>query len=87
MEKGTTSTGFNYEYDKAVADDMEFVELLLDVEENEHHLPKLIDALLGKAQKKKLYEHCRNEDGRVPATRVYAEFNEILNGSPETKNS
>ena len=87
MRTGTTKSGFKYEYDEEIADYMEFVELLLEVEEKPHMLPKAIDWLLGSEQKKRLYDHCRNDKGRAPVGRVATEFEEIMSGDPELKNS
>ena len=43
--------------------------------------------VLGKAQRKALYDHLRTEDGRVPADQVSAALNEIfLALGPDAKN-
>ena len=87
MRTGTTKSGFHYEYDEEIADDMEFVELLIEVEQKPHMLPKAIEWLLGSEQKKALYDHNRNDKGRVPVGKVAKEFEEIMSGEPELKNS
>lgn len=52
MVKGTTSTGFKFSIDPDAVKDMEFIELAADAEENGLLLPKMIECVLGKEQKK-----------------------------------
>lgn len=88
MKVGTTSNGFNFEFDEARADDMRFVELIvttMDETASEFDklaaVTKMIEMLLGKEQKKALFEHIgRSYDGRVPFAEVNKALNEIMQG-------
>lgn len=90
MVKGSTSTGFKFSIDPDAIKDMEFIELAAEAEENGLLLPKMIEHVLGKEQKEKLYDHVRNNKGRVMIEDVSEEIKEIfnaLNSAKETKNS
>jgi len=88
MKVGTTSNGFNFEFDEARADDMRFVELIvttMDETASEFDklaaVTKMIEMLLGKEQKKALFEHIgKSYDGRVPFAEVNKALNEIMQG-------
>ena len=87
MIKGTTKSGFEYVIDEKIADDMEFVDLLAEATENPLYMGKVIERLLGKEQKKKLYDFFREEDGRVPVEAAGEALIEILSeGGEDTKN-
>ena len=90
MVEGRTTTGFEFKADKEALTDAEFLELFADVQAGDSlKVFKLIELTLGKEQKKRLYEHCRNEAGRVPADRLSEEIGEIfeaLGKADETKN-
>ena len=94
MRSGTTSTGFNYEFDEQRLDDMRFVDVLAEVIdpngqkfEKVSGISKLIRMLLGEEMKEKLYDHISNytEDGRVPPKEVEKALSEIM-GVTELKN-
>ena len=90
MVKGTTKTGFKYSVDPDAIKDMEFIELAAAAEENGLLLPKMIERVLGTKQKQKLYDHVRNDKGRVMVEDINDEIKEIfdaLNTDKETKNS
>ncbi len=78
MIKGKTSTGFEFEFDTDVVRDMEFIELAAEASENGTRYPALIEYVLGKEQKKRLYDHVRNDKGRVMLDDVRREFDEIF---------
>ena len=88
MRTGTTSSGFHYEFDEVRADDMRFVDLIvtsMDDTAGEFDkiaaASKLIEMLLGKEQKKALFEHIgKSFDGRVPFAEVNKALNEIMQG-------
>ena len=83
-----TSSGFEYELDPAIANDMELLEDLAGWDDgNLVCVPRAIERLLGKEQKDALYNHLRGEDGRVPTDKVMAEVIEIFNSTKETKTS
>lgn len=86
MIKGTTESGFKFEIDPEAVNDMEFVELLAEVDSDITKMPKVIEIALGREQKKRLYDHIRTEAGKVPIDRAMAEFEEILTLANE-KNS
>lgn len=89
MIKEKTKTGFKFEVDGDVVRDMEFIELAAASQEDGLLLPKVIELVLGTEQKKALYDHVRNENGRVIVDDVSREFGEILdaiNEASETKN-
>lgn len=86
MKKGKTSTGFEFELDTDVIMDMEFIELAAEASENGTKYPAMVEYALGKEQKKRLYNHVRNERGRVMFDDIRREFDEIFNIANE-KNS
>lgn len=88
MVKGLTNSGFSYEIDEGILDDYEFLEILLKIDEGDvQYSIKMIDMLLGEEQKKRLKEHVRTENGRVPATKLVSEALEIFKSIKEGKNS
>lgn len=84
--KGKTAAGFEYQIDPDDLNDMEFLEVIAEVDENAAKLPKLICMALGDTQKKAFYDHYRNESGKVPVDVVSAAFVEILTNSKQGKN-
>lgn len=86
MIKGKTSTGFCYEIDEEKIDDMEFVEALAEANDDVLKIPNAIKTMLGAEQKKKLYEHLRDESGKVPLTAVIKTLYEMMETDVKTKN-
>lgn len=94
MRKGTTSTGFAYEFDETCADDMRFVELLAEMESDEATsfsqiaaAGKATELLLGRTGKKALYAHIgAAHEGRVPTAALFAELQDIMSGTDAEKN-
>lgn len=92
MRNGTTSTGFEWEFDEAHADDMRFVDLISAVtDENTPDFEKLsgasklVELLLGKEQKKALYNHIgAQHGGRVPFAALNAALTEIMSAGGES---
>lgn len=87
MIEGKTSTGFKFAIDENNFNDMEFIEVLKKVTEIETEnnasdyvmlLPDIIKFMFDEKQKKALYDHCRNEKGKVPLDRVNQEVMEII---------
>lgn len=81
MLTGTTSTGFAWQIEEDALDDMELLDALAEIDRGK------LDAvsaaclhLLGKDQRARLYEHRRDERGRVRISDVSAELGEILAG-------
>lgn len=86
MVSGVTSSGFKFEIDETRLDDMEFIDALGEIEENAIALSKVVVTLLGKEQRARLYDHVRNEAGRVPLEAITSELVEIMGANTETKN-
>lgn len=86
-----TESGFEFTTDVRAIQDMEFLEMLGEVDANPIIMPKLCEKMLGKAGKRKLYEFVRDEDGYVTAEAIAPVFTEILKivseKSKEVKNS
>lgn len=81
MAKIKTTSGFSIEIDEAVLDDAELLEMLIEIdEENFASFATVLKKLLGEDGKKKLYDHVRNEEGRVPYGALSAELNDIIQG-------
>jgi hypothetical protein len=89
MIHGKTKSGFEFSVDPDAVKDMEFIELAAEAENNGLILPKMIEYILGSKQKKALYDHVRNEKGRVMIEDINDEITQIfdsLNTNAETKN-
>lgn len=94
MIKGTTSTGFEYEYDEEHLDDMRFVDVLAVVVDPEAPpfekiagASQLLTMLLGADMKKALYEHIgKNHEGRVPRAELQQALEEIMQAKDAEKN-
>lgn len=73
-----TKSGFKYEISKERLNNYELLEYISEVDTNPLIIPKLLEALLGKNQKKKLIEHLRDKKGLVPTEKLVEEIKEIL---------
>lgn len=79
--------GFVCTINTDVLDDMEFVDLLADTEDDPLKIGRVALMLLGKEQKKNLYDHLRTDDGRVPVTSMNDAIEKIFNAlGDEAKN-
>lgn len=88
MLKGKTKSGFKFEIDEAIADDLELLEDIARADKDVSVFPSVLEKILGADQKKALYEHLRGENGRVSTRAAVDEFTEIMNiAGEETKNS
>ena len=86
MSRIVTKTGFEIDLDPSVMDDMEVFELIVKIDKGEvTELPALLGMIFTPEQKKALYDHCRNDAGRVPISAVSNEFAEILGGLKDTE--
>lgn len=85
MIKGKTASGFVYEIDEHRLDDMELLELVAEADENMTLMPKVLSKLLGKKQKKRLYDFCREKNGNVPVEKTVRVMEEIFRDSPLKK--
>lgn len=89
MKRGTTSTGFVYEFDETRLDDMRFVDTLavvLDPEAPEFDkisgTSRLVTMMLGPELKKKLYDHIgAAHDGRVPRAELEKALEEMMSAA------
>lgn len=80
-----TSTGFEFELASAAFGDMEVLDLLVELESGDTTrqmmaVSPLLTKILSPDGKKRLYDHVRDKDGRVPVDRVVREVGEILAG-------
>lgn len=67
--------GFCIEVNELAFDDMETLDILVSLDEGDAFaMPKLCDKLFSKNNKKKIYDHCRSDDGRVPIK----EFTDVI---------
>ena len=79
MQKVITKSGFECLVDKKQMDDMELVDKIAEADAgNPLAVSAVTEKVLGKEQKAKLYNHLRNEDGRVPIEKVGEEIVEII---------
>lgn len=87
----TTSSGFQCDIDTEVLDDMEILELLIEVDEHPKnsllYFSKITKKMMDEDTKNRLYDHIRDENGRVPATKFATEFNEIFKELKDGKKS
>lgn len=88
MIKGKTKSGFAYSIDEENVD-QEFLDALSEAEDgNPLKVSKALRQLLGDEQRKRLYDHLRNEKGRVPIKDVMEAFTDIItNDGTGAKNS
>lgn len=85
MKKIELSNGLILEYNPKIATDIRFFEAIAEAEENETKVFKVINLLLGKEQKEKLYKSCE-EDGYVSAEKVLAFLFEMFEKIKDLKN-
>lgn len=81
MEKHNvkTKSGFSIEIEPDALDDMELLDELVEISRgNITKLRSVLTRLLGDNGCAALYEHLRNDKGRVPASAVSAELFEIM---------
>ena len=79
MIKGTTSSGFAYELPENAIDNMELVDALAAAVNNDPLAVSCVCRLfLGEEPRRRLYDHLRTEDGRVPIAALSAELGELL---------
>ena len=76
--------GLKIQIDENAMDDMELLDLLAQLDDgNGYAIPRVVEHLLGKEQKKALYDSVR-VNGRAPVTKVVEAMKEILNKLGET---
>lgn len=77
-KKIKTSSGFVCTIQPECLEDMELIELLARIDDEPLVITKVLDKILGEKMKKKLYDHVREKDGRVPVQAVSQELSEIF---------
>lgn len=90
MVKGETKNGFKFKIDPDEVNDIEFLERLGEAGEDVSKMPRIMKEILGEDQRKRMYDHIRNEKGKVPidaAMDIFTEILTIANEARETKNS
>lgn len=79
MIKGTTSSGFVYELPENAIDNMELVDALAETTENNPvAVSRVCRLFLGDSLRKRLYDHLRTSDGRVPIEALSNEMGEMF---------
>lgn len=79
MVEGKTKSGFLFALDENAVNNMELVDALAETEDdNPIAISRACLLLLGKDMRKNLYDHLRNDDGRVPVDAVSQELIEIF---------
>ena len=79
MKKGKTNNGFKYEIDEKVLDDMELIDAMAASQgDDPTQISTVVVKIFGADQRKRLYDHVRTEDGRVPVTEVANIITEII---------
>ena len=85
MIKGITGCGFEFAVEKANMENMEMLELLAANEAgNPMIYPKLTEMILGVEQKRMLYDHLRDEKGRVSVQKVIAAVDDVFRAFGES---
>lgn len=87
---GTTRSGFRFTLAQDAAKDMELVDDLaaLDAGTDPFAMSRVCLRLLGKDQRKRLYDHIRGENGRVAPQTLFQELTDVFTGMGEAgKNS
>lgn len=82
------NSGFSIELDEEVLNNVELLDALSDVQhEDILSVGRVARLFLGKDGAKKLYDHCRTPDGRVPVDEVSKAISELMNSFTAGKNS
>ena len=88
MITAKTNDGFEIELSEDALDDAELLDALGGMQDgNVFDMSRLTLRLLGKEGRKKLYDHLRTPEGRVPSTAVEREIIELMVSIQPGKNS
>ena len=88
MLTGTTSSGFHWQIAEDALDDMELLDALAEIDAGKLEAASAACLhLLGKPQRTALYDHLRDENGRVRISAVSTELGEILLAMKDGKKS
>ena len=88
MTQIKTRSGFECEIDERCLDDMELLDLIADLEGGESLAAYrgILNKILPGGQER-LYDHVRNDEGRVPIAAVSMEITDIFNALKAGKKS
>lgn len=87
MIQGKTSSGYEFTIDEKAADNMELIDALAELEDgNELAVSKVCRLLFGPAERKRIYDYLRDEEGRVPIQSFIELVKEIFTSKNELKN-
>lgn len=75
---GETKSGFHYELEDDALEDMELLDALSELGEASGAASRVVVRLLGKQQRKALYDHIRDENGKVRPAKVMEEISDIF---------
>ena len=87
MITAKTNDGFEIELDEDFLDDAEMMEEVLAANDNMTKIFIMRDHMLDAEGKKRLYDHLRNEKGKVLFSALDAAIGELLNSFQAGKNS
>ena len=88
MITAKTNDGFEIELSEDALDDAEMLDALDGMQDgNVFDMSRLTLRLLGKEGRKKLYDHLRTPDGRVPVSKVADALGELMNSFAAGKTS
>lgn len=88
MTTGKTSTGFEYQLKDGIFDSYELLETLRKIDKGESgYIVDMVDMMFSAEQKEALKSHVREEDGRIPASKLLKEVMEIFQKENKGKNS
>lgn len=85
-----TTSGFEIELSRDVFNDAELMEMLIEMDKGSSGgllIFKVAQKVLGTEGKKKLYDHLRLPDGRVPVDALDDALGELMNCVKDAKNS
>ena len=85
MVTGKTKSGYEFSIEKEKFNDMELMDMLGEMHDNPFMLGNVIEKILGKEEKKKLYDSLRNEAGRVPVEAAQDALDCIFNADTAGK--
>lgn len=81
MIEVTTKSGFTAEINENAFDDMRFLDLVCDMDDGKPQaLRGMIKLILNADDEKRLYDHVKTDDGRVPVSALNAEMQSIMEG-------
>lgn len=79
LVKGKTKSGFEFEVDSGHLANWELLEMIAELQNGNGLLAfTVLRTILGDDQKKRLYDHCRDDKGMVPVDAMNAEISDIF---------